>query len=139
MIRDEILEYPYQGTITRVVQGKGKEKDSEVLLYEGVMDEHMVTDEEGRMLQTASYIVSMPLTKDDKGNWIMPRKGDKVSVTRYGDTISLNIGNTTPFRKFCPGVSMTSFNLYVPLELAGSILLGLGSTVPYRWSGVAGL
>jgi len=86
MIRDEILEYPYQGTITRVVQGKGK----------GVMDEHMVTDEEGRMLQTASYIVSMPLTKDDKGNWIMPRKGDKVSVTRYGDTISLTVDNAEP-------------------------------------------
>ena len=96
MTRDEILEYPYQGTVTRVIQGKGKEKDTELLLYEGVMDEHMVTDEEGRMLQTASYIISMPLTKDDKGNWIMPRKGDKVSVTRYGETIALTVDNAEP-------------------------------------------
>lgn len=96
MIRDEILEYPYQGTVTRVLQGKGKEKDIEVLIYEGVMDEHMVTDEEGRMLQTSSYIVSMPLTKDSKGNWITPRKGDKISVTRYGETIALTVDNAEP-------------------------------------------
>lgn len=96
MIRDEIAEYPYTGTIKRVYQGKGKEKDTEVLLYEGAMDEHMVTDEEGRMLQTASYIISIPLTQDNKGNWIMPRKGDKVSVTRYGETFTLTVDNAEP-------------------------------------------
>lgn len=95
-MRDEILEYPYFGTIKRVIQGKGKEKDTESLLYEGEMDEHMVTDEEGRTLQTASYIVSIPLTQDNKGQYIIPRKGDKISITRYGETFQLVIDNAEP-------------------------------------------
>ena len=96
MTRDEILEYPYTGTIKRVVQGKGDARDTEVLLYEGAMDEHMVTSEEGRTLQTSSYIISIPLTKDDKGTWILPRKGDKIELTRYGETFSLTVDNAEP-------------------------------------------
>lgn len=96
MTRDEILEYPYQGTVNRVIQGKGSKPDTEVLLYDGVMDEHMVTDEEGKTLQTSSYIISMPLTKDLEGNWIVPRKGDKVSLTRYGETFKLTVDNAEP-------------------------------------------
>lgn len=100
--RTEISEYPYRGTITRVIQGKGKEKDTEALLYEGVMDEHMVTDEEGRTLQTASYIISIPLTQSnpkdalEEPKWIIPKKGDKVSVTRYGETFELTVDNAEP-------------------------------------------
>lgn len=96
MMRDEILEYPYFGTIIRVNQGKGKEKDTESILYKGEMDEHMVTDEEGRTLQTASYIVSMPLVQDNEGHYIIPRKGDKISITRYGETFQLVIDNAEP-------------------------------------------
>lgn len=96
MLRDEISEYPYTGTIKRVMQGAGDEPDTEVLLYEGVMDEHMVTDEEGRTLQTSSYIISIPLTKDENGKWIVPRKGDKIEVTRYDETFSLNVDNAEP-------------------------------------------
>ena len=96
MIRDEILEYPYQGTITRLIEGHGDEDDTEVTLYEGVMDEHMTTDEEGRVMQTSSYIISIPLTKDDGGNWIVPRKGDKISLTRYGETFNLTVDNADP-------------------------------------------
>lgn len=96
MSREEILEYPYQGTIHRVIQGKGAEQDTEIVLYEGVMDEHMVTDEEGRTLQTSSYIISIPLTKDVEGNWIVPRKGDKISITRYGETFALTVDNAEP-------------------------------------------
>ena len=96
MIRDEILEYPYTGTIMRVTQGTGDSSDIETALYEGVMDEHMVTGEEGRTLQTSSYIISIPLTKDANGNWIVPIKGDKVSVTRYGETFSLTVDNAEP-------------------------------------------
>lgn len=96
MTRDEILEYPYQGTVNRVIQGKGSKPDTEILLYDGVMDEHMVTDEEGKTLQTSSYIISMPLTKDLDGNWIVPRKGDKVSLTRYGETFKLTVDNAEP-------------------------------------------
>lgn len=96
MIRDEILEYPYSGTIKRVIQGSGDEPDEEVLLYEGAMDEHMVTDEEGRTLQTANYIISTPLTKDELGKWIVPRKGDKIEINRYYETFSLNVDNAEP-------------------------------------------
>lgn len=94
MIKGEILEYSYQGTIKRIVEGENE--DYEVLVYEGVMDEHMVSDEEGRTLQTASYIISIPLTKDENGDWIVPRKGDKISLTRYGETFDLIVDNADP-------------------------------------------
>jgi hypothetical protein len=96
MTRDEILEYPYTGTIKRVVQGKGDNPDTEVTLYEGAMDEHMVTSEEGRTLQTSSYIISIPLTKNTNDKWIVPRKGDKIFVTRYDETFSLTVDNADP-------------------------------------------
>lgn len=96
MKRDEIMEYPYTGTITRVIQGKGSKPDTEEILYDGVMDEHMVTDEEGRSLQTASYIVSIPLTKDENNQWIVPRKGDTIQLSRYGETFKLTVDNADP-------------------------------------------
>jgi len=96
MLKNEILEYPYVGTITRVVVGDGMEDDGETIIYDGVMDEHMVTDEEGSTLQTSSYIISIPLVIGDDGNWVVPRKGDKVSVTRYGESFSLNVDNAEP-------------------------------------------
>ena len=96
MTRDEILEYPYQGTITRIVEGQGDEDDTEVTLYEGVMDEHMVTDNEGRLLQTSSYIISIPLAKDEEGVYVIPRKGDKISLVRYGETIQFVVDNAEP-------------------------------------------
>ena len=94
MIKGEILEYPYEGTIKRIVEGENE--DYEVLVYEGVMDEHMVSDEEGRTLQTASYIISIPLTQDENDDWIVPRKGDKISLTRYGETFDLIVDNADP-------------------------------------------
>jgi hypothetical protein len=96
MKRDEIMEYPYTGTITRVIQGKGSKPDTEEILYDGVMDEHMVTDEEGRSLQTASYIISIPLAKDENNQWIVPRKGDIIQLSRYGETFKLTVDNADP-------------------------------------------
>lgn len=96
MIRDEILEFPYTGTITHVIRGKGMEKDQRVIIYEGAMDEYMATDEEGRTLQTASYLISIPLTKDGNDEWIVPRKGDEISITRYGETFTLTVDNADP-------------------------------------------
>lgn len=96
MIREEIIEYPYQGVITRVVEGHGDDDDSVVEIYSGVMDEHMVSDDEGRVLQTSSYIISIPLTKDDEGNYNIPRKGDNVSLTRYGETLRFTVDNAEP-------------------------------------------
>lgn len=96
MIRDEILEYPYQGTITRVIAGKGMADDTTLVIYEGVMDEHMSSDEEGSTMQTSSYIISIPLTTDREGKWIVPRKGDKISITRYSETFTLTVDNADP-------------------------------------------
>ena len=96
MTREEILEYPYQGTITRIIEGHGDEDDTEVTLYEGVMDEHMVTDDEGRVLQTSSYIVSIPLVSTSDGNYSIPRKGDRISLVRYGETIQFVVDNAEP-------------------------------------------
>lgn len=95
-LRDEILEYPYVGTITRTIEGTGRNEDVVFVVYEGVMDEHMQTDEEGRTLQTSSYIISIPLTKDGNGEWIVPRKGDKIEITRYGETFDLTVDNSEP-------------------------------------------
>lgn len=96
MNRDEILEYPYYGTVTRVVSGKGLSGDSEFEIYNGVMDLHMQTPEEGVKFQTSLYIVSMPLTKNAGGDWIIPQKGDKVLITRYGAEIQLTVDNAEP-------------------------------------------
>lgn len=96
MTRDEIVEYPYEGVITRTVEGHGDDDDTEVTVYEGVMDEHMVTDDEGRVLQTSSYIISIPLTKDDEDKYIIPRSGDEISLERYGETLRFTVDNAEP-------------------------------------------
>lgn len=96
MTREEILEYPYQGTITRIIEGHGDEDDTEATLYEGVMDETMKTDDEGRVLQTSSYIISIPLTKDKQDRYIVPRSGDRISLVRYGETVRFVVDNAEP-------------------------------------------
>lgn len=96
MIRDEILEYPYQCVIKRIIQGSGDNPDEEIELYKGVCDEHMVDEEVGRTLQTSSYIISIPLITDNQGKWIVPRKGDKIDVERYDETFELTVDNAEP-------------------------------------------
>lgn len=93
MIRDTIHEFPYTGTITRrVFDTHGYELES-ITVYEGEMDEHMVTEEEGRTLQTSDYIISIPLTKNESGDWIVPRKGDLITINRYGEEFTLTVDN----------------------------------------------
>lgn len=96
MIRDEIVEFPYNGVISRTIYGVGDEEDTIVEVYNGVMDETTQRDLDGRTLQTAPYVVSIPLTTDDGGNYIIPKKGDEVTVTRYGETIKLTVDNSEP-------------------------------------------
>lgn len=96
MMREEILEYPYEGYITRLVEGHGDDDDTEEVIYSGVMDEHMVTDDEGRVLQTSSYIISIPLLKDDNDRYNIPRKGDTVTLTRYGEELKFGVDNAEP-------------------------------------------
>lgn len=96
MIRDEILEYPYTGVITRLIEGQGDDEDSVVEIYNGVMDETMMTDDEGRLLQTSSYIVSIPLTKGQDGKYIIPIKGDTISLVRFDQTVEFTVDNAEP-------------------------------------------
>lgn len=94
--KDEISEYPYTGTITRVVAGTGRSKDTTLVIYEGEMDEHLTTPEESGTLQTSAYIISIPLTKDEEGNYIIPKKGDVITVNVYGMEIELTVDNSEP-------------------------------------------
>ena len=96
---NKILEYPYCGQIFHVIDGMGRESDTETLLYEGVMDEHQVTDEEGTTMQTASYIISIPW-KDYctccGGGVTLPKKGDRIVLLRYGEEFELRVDNAEP-------------------------------------------
>ena len=92
MIRGEISEYPFTCVIKRTIEGV--RQDTEETIYEGVADLHMVTSEIGRTLQTSDYIVSIPFSYSSK--FVMPKKGDDIVVTRYGEDISLEINNVEP-------------------------------------------
>lgn len=92
----DILEYPYTGTITRIVEGRGMSQDKDILVYDGVMDEHMVTDEIGSTLQTSNYIISIPLILDENGKWVAICKGDEITLSRYGETFHLTVDNAEP-------------------------------------------
>lgn len=96
MIRDEIMEYPYVGVITRTIEGHGDNEDTTQVIYDGVMDETMSTDDEGRVLQTSSYVVSIPLTQNANGAYIIPLKGDEITLTRYGQVVKLVVDNAEP-------------------------------------------
>lgn len=96
MIYDEIEEYPYTGVITRTTAGKGDGDDITTTLYSGKMDLTLQTDSQGRVLQTAGYIVSIPLTKDNGGKYIIPHKSDKILLTRYGETLMFTVDNAEP-------------------------------------------
>lgn len=94
MTRDEIMEYTYTGVITRTIEGD--DEDTTVTVYDGVMDETMMTDDEGRVLQTASYIISIPLVQDENGAYIIPIKGDDISLVRYGQKVEFTVDNAEP-------------------------------------------
>lgn len=94
--KDEISEFPYTGRIYRVTEGEGMADDTKTVIYEGAMDEHMVTKEEGETMQTASYIISIPLTKDDNDRYIIPLKGDIIEVEVYGFALTFVVDNSDP-------------------------------------------
>lgn len=95
MLRDEILEYPYQGQIKRETLDELGKKAT-IVIYEGIMDEHMVTDDEGRTLQTSSYVISIPLTTDDNGKHVIPKKNDVITLTRYDEDLEFTVDNAEP-------------------------------------------
>ena len=95
-MREEILEYPYSGRIYRLIQGVGDNDDSFAEIYDGVMDETMQRDVDGKLLQTSSYIVSIPLTQNDYGEYVIPENGDRIELERYGQILQLEVDNAEP-------------------------------------------
>lgn len=95
-VKQEIEEFPFRGTIYSVIQGHGDEDDSEIIIYDGMMDSNMRKDENGNTLQTSEYIISIPLIKNDMQEYIIPKKGDKIVVDEYGQIINLIVDNSTP-------------------------------------------
>ena len=94
--KDEILEYPYTGVIKRVTEGTGLSEDSEEVIYTGMMDEHMTTQEEGSKMQTSSYIISIPITMGTDGKYVIPRKGDLIEIDVLGGVFELVVDNAEP-------------------------------------------
>ena len=90
------MEYPYVGVITRTIECHGDDEDTTQVIYDGVMDETMSTDDEGRVLQTASYVISIPLTQTQSGEYIIPLKGDEITLTRYGQVVKFDVDNAEP-------------------------------------------
>jgi hypothetical protein len=92
-------EFPYSGVITRTTTIEEDNGDVNVTtseIYNGVMDYSLNTAVVGLSPQTADYVVSMPLTKNVSGNYIMPRKGDKITISVYGDLLSFTVVNKIP-------------------------------------------
>ena len=96
MIRNEISEYPFCGRITRVIRGNGDEDDNEIVVYEGEMDGHMQNWVNGETLSTSQYIISIPLVIGYNDEYVVPHRGDKVCICRYGESFSLIVDNSVP-------------------------------------------
>ena len=91
-----VSEFPYTGVITRKesVEDENHEiTETEVEVYNGVMDYSLNTSEAGSVAQTSNYIIYMPLTQDINGKYILPKRGDRISLNAYGDMIELTVND----------------------------------------------
>ena len=90
-----ILEYPFNGVITRMettMFPNGDTEETQIEIYNGSIDVALSTPEIGTLAQTSNYIVSMPLIATDSG-YIIPKKDDRILVNMYGDIFSLSVNN----------------------------------------------
>lgn len=85
-----IKEFPYNGTITRELDGNTVE------LYNGEMDISLNTPEVGTVAQTANYIVSLPFNRDANTTYVIPQKDDKITVSMFGDNFTLIVNLSIP-------------------------------------------
>lgn len=90
-----INSFPYHGTISRISESDFGE-DTSTVIYDGVMDCTLVTAEVGKIAQTADYVVSIPLTKDAGGHYVLPAKEDMIIVSEYGVERNLKVDNYVP-------------------------------------------
>lgn len=93
-----IVEYPYNGVITRttvVTQDNGDTDVTTIEVYDGKIDVSLSTAEMGAVAQTSNYVVSMPLLYSGS-NAIIPKKDDKIAVNMLGDTFVLTVNLSIP-------------------------------------------
>ena len=91
-----IKEFPYQGVITRKTSTEDEVGDTvteNIEIYNGDMDYTLLTPESGQTAQTAIYTISMPLTKDTEGKYIIPKKDDIIVLNEYGTNITFMVQN----------------------------------------------
>ena len=94
-----VNEFPFTGVITRksYIEDENHEiTETDVEVYNGIMDYSLNTSEVGSVAQTSNYIISMPLTQDINGNYILPKRGDKISLNAFGNTIELTVNDYIP-------------------------------------------
>jgi hypothetical protein len=90
-----VVEYPFTGVIKRNTGSDpilGTEGTS-TIIYSGEMDYGVNTAKTGNIAQTSDCIVSMPLIKDNGGNYILPKKEDIITVNVFGDVFDATIVN----------------------------------------------
>lgn len=90
-----IDEYPFKGRIYYIKESSMGD-DQEIDVYNGEMDVNMLTDEQGVMAQTATYVVSISLVEVD-GTYHNPvRKNHLIDCDVYGEKFHLEVNNYIP-------------------------------------------
>ena len=94
-----VEEYPYTGTINRIVTTQADNGDiaeTTKEIYSGEMDFSLQNDKNGIVAQTSSYIVSIPLILGSDNKYNIPHKDDIITVDNYGESINLKVDNAIP-------------------------------------------
>lgn len=91
-----INEFPSTGSFIHIEESS-LGADSEVTVYDGIMDIQVSSAEINMVGQESNYMVYMPLILDDSGNFVNPiRKGDKFIGNCFGESISGRVQNSSP-------------------------------------------
>ena len=94
-----IEEYPYTGTINRIItiqDDNGDITETTKEIYNGSMDFSLQSDKNGTVAQTSNYIVSIPLLLDYNNKYNLPHKDDLIVIDNYEESINLKIDNAIP-------------------------------------------
>ena len=91
----DVVEYPFTGVIKRstgydpILGTEG----TTITVYSGIIDYGVNTAKTGNIAQTSDCIISIPLTKDSEGNYILPKKADIITINAFGDVFDATIVN----------------------------------------------
>lgn len=91
----DIEEFPYTGKVFRTIEVNNG-PDKEEVVYEGKMDVNLSSAEIGKTLQTADYVISMPMLMEEGKYVNHVRKNDKVICEVYGETYKMKVDNYIP-------------------------------------------